>query len=246
MLGNVQVTGKSSGGGGGAFDLWFLLALAGLLVMKNLERRHVVAFLAMFGIVSTQAQADEANSWYVGGQFGSARSDVSTGAIDRALAGQGYAVTSDVSNESRDAWRLYAGYELTHWLAVETGYTDLGEVKVGFSGPVADVGQFLIDANALQPPSAKGFDLTAVARLPLGSRVSVYARAGAFFWDARYDTHNIDGQSVHRDDSGADALAGIGAQVKLFDQWSLGAEFTRFGVAGDHIDFGGVGMTFRW
>lgn len=246
VLGNVQVTGKSSGGGGGAFDLWFLLALVGLLLMKSLERRHVVAFLAMFGIVSTQAQADEANSWYVGGQFGSARSDVSTGAIDRSLAGQGYAVTSDVSNESRDAWRLYAGYELTHWLAVETGYTDLGEVKVGFSGPVADVGRFLIDANALQPPSAKGFDLTAVARLPLGSRVSVYARAGAFFWDARYDTHNIDGQSVHRDDSGADALAGIGAQVKLFDQWSLGAEFTRFGVAGDHIDFGGVGMTFRW
>jgi hypothetical protein len=245
MLSNVQVTGQS-GGGGGSFDILLMLGGVSLLLFKFVQRRHAVTILAMLGIVAAQARADESNSWYAGGQFGSARSDVSAGAIDRALANQGYTVTSDVSNKSRDAWRFHGGYELTNWLAVEAGYSDLGEVDVGFTGPIADVGQFLIDANALQPPSAEGFDLSAVARWPLGSRVTVYGRAGVFFWDARYDTRNIDGQAVRRDDNGSSSLAGVGAQLNLFDHWSFGAEFTRFGIAGDHIDFGGVGVTFRY
>lgn len=245
VLSNVQVSGKSSGGGG-SFDLLLLLGAAFLLMLKTMDRRQVATLLATLGIVATQARADDSSSWYVGGQFGSARSDVSANAIDSALANRGYSVTSDVSNKSRDAWRLNAGYQLIDWLALEAGYSDLGEVTVDFSGPIADVDQFLIDANALQPPSAKGFDLTAVASLPLGSRVSVHARAGAFFWDARYDTRNVDGQFVRRKDDGISSLAGVGAHVKLFDQWSLGAEFTRYGVDGDHVDLGGVGITFRW
>src|SRR5690606_17310756 len=127
----------------------------------------------------------------------------------------------------------------------EAGYSELGEVDVAFSGSIANVEQFLIDANALQPPSADGFDLSAVARMPLGHRVSVYARAGAFYWDARYDTHNVDGQSVRRDDDGVSSLAGVGAQL-VFGQWGIGADFTRFGVDGDHVDFGGLNLTFRW
>ena len=172
VLSNVQVTGSSSGGGGGgSFDVLLLLGATFLLMLKTMQRRHVATMLATLGIVATQARADDTNSWYVGGQFGSARSDVSAGAIDAALRNQGYAVAADVSNKSRDAWRFYGGYELTKWLAVEGGYSDLGEVTVDFSGPIADVEQFLIDANALQPPSAEGFDLTAVARLPLGSQI---------------------------------------------------------------------------
>lgn len=240
----VGVRGRS--GGGGSFDMWLLFGAALLLGLKQLNRRSAATVLASVGMVATQAHADDAKSWYVGGQFGSARSDVSAGAIDAALGGQGYEVVSDVSNKSRGAWRLHAGYELTNWLAVEGGYSDLGDVTVDFSGDVGNVGQFLIDANALQPPSAQGFDLTAVARLPLGSRVSAYARAGAFFWDARYDTRNVDGQFVRREDDGISSLAGIGAQVKLFDQWSVGADLTRYGVDGDHVDFAGVGVTFRW
>lgn len=242
----VQVDVRGRSGGGGSFDVMLLLGAAFLLMLKTLNRRQVATVLATFGIVAAQAHADDTTSWYVGGQFGSARSDVSAGAIDAALQQQGYAVTSDVSDKSRDAWRLYAGYQLTDWLGIEAGYSDLGDVKVDFSGAIADVGQFLIDANALQPPSAEGFDLTAMARLPLGSRFSVHARAGAFFWDARYDTRNVDGQAVRRKDDGVSALAGVGAEMKLAERWSLGAEFTRYGVDGDHVDFGGVGVTFRW
>lgn len=245
VLSNVQVTGQSSGGGGGSFDVLLLLGAAFLLMLKTMDRRHAATVLAMLGLVATQARADDSTSWYVGGQFGSARSDVTGTRIDAALASQGYAVSSEVHNKSRDAWRLYGGYELTQWLAIEGGYSDLGEVDVDFSGPIADVNRFLLDANALQPPSAQGWDLSAVARWPIG-RASVYARAGVFFWDARYDTRNVDGQRVRRDDSDSSSLAGIGAQVKVFDRWSLGAEFTRFGIAGDHIDFGGVSVIFRW
>ncbi|MBL8269443.1 outer membrane beta-barrel protein [Steroidobacter sp.] len=245
VLSNVQVTGRS--GGGGVFDLWLLAGVAFLLMLKTMQRRQAMAMLAMLGLVASQARAaDDDTSWYVGGQFGSARSYVSANAIDRALNSQGYPVSSEVSKKSREAWRVYGGYEFTRWLALEAGYSDLGDVKVEFSGPVADVGPFLAAANALQPPSAEGWDITAVARLPIGSRASAYARAGVFIWDARYDTRSADGQRVRRDDSDSSSIAGIGAQVRVFDRWSMGAEFTRYGIAGDHIDFGGVSMSFRW
>lgn len=243
-LSNVQVTGES---GGGSLDVLVLIGGLLLLMLKMGRQRRGVIALALLSLAATRASADDSTSWYVGAQFGSARSDVSAGDIDAALNDQGYNATSLVSNKSRDAWRVYGGYELTRWLALEAGYSDLGEVDVGFAGAIADVDQFMRDANALQPPSAEGFDLAAIARYSLGSRASLYARAGAFFWDARYETRSVGGQFfLRREDDGTDGLAGIGVQVNVYKQWSLGAELTRYGIDGDHIDFAGVGISFRW
>ncbi len=167
-------------------------------------------------------------------------------ACDTALAREGYAVTSNVSNKSRAAGRIYGGYEITPWLSLEGGYSDLGEVKVEFAGFLADVDQFLVDANALQPPSAKGYDASLVGRLRLGANWAVFARAGAFFWDAKYETRSVGGQYISRKDDGTSSLAGIGIQARIARHWTLNAEFTRYGIDGDHIDFGGVGAVFRW
>jgi hypothetical protein len=241
-LSNVQVSGQS---GGGSFDL--LTLVGGLLLLLLLKlRRMLVAVWALLALVGSQARADDASSWYVGAQFGSARSYVTATRIDAALADQGYNVSSNVSNKSREAWRVLGGYRPLRWLAIEAGYSDLGEVDVDFRGPTADIGQFLINANALQPPSAEGYDVSAVARLPIGSRASAHVRAGAFIWDARYRTRNIDGQAVRRNDNGTDGLAAVGVQAMISAHWGLGAEFTRYGIDGDHIDFAGVGVVFRW
>jgi hypothetical protein len=241
-LSNVVVTGKS---GGGSFDVFLLLGALFLLLLKVGRRKGAMGML-LLSVGVTQANADELTKWYAGGQFGSAHTNVNAGEITTALRQQGYAVTTDVSDRSRAAWRAYAGYQFNDVLGVEAGYIDLGEVKLGFTGPVADLGQFLVDANALQPPSAEGFDLSGVARLHLGSMVTVHARAGAFHWDARYRTRNVDGQSVSRKDDGIDGLAGVGVQLHLFKRWSVGAELTRYGIDGDHIDFGGLDVMFRW
>jgi hypothetical protein len=244
-LSAISVTGKSSGGGG-SLDIWMLLLFASLLLLK-MQRRRLLA-MGLLSVVALQANAAdvESTSWYVGGTFGSARSYVTASRIDRALASEGYAVTSNVSNKSRSAGRVYGGYEFTPWLSLEGGYSDLGDVKVEFAGFLADIDQFLVDANALQPPSAKGYDASLVGRLRFATRWAVFARAGAFFWDAKYETRSVGGQYIRRKDDGSSSLAGIGIQAQLTRHWTLNAEFTRYGIDGDHIDFGGVGAVLRW
>jgi hypothetical protein len=248
-LSAVTVTGKSSGGGGGSLDMAMLIGALFLLLLKVSRQHKRAAAIALLTLAATQANvagAEETTSWYVGAQLGSAHSDVNTHRIDAALQHQGYDVTSRISDTSRSAWRVYAGHELNQVFALEAGYIDLGEVTASFSGPIADLDQFLSDANALQPPSAEGFDLAVLARYSIGSRLSLHARAGAFAWDARYLTRNVGGEFVRRNESGIDALAGIGAQLNLFRQWRIGIEVTRYGIDGDHIDFAGAGVSFRW
>ncbi len=244
-LSAISVTGKSKGGGG-SFDLRAVLLFASLLLLKT-QRRRLVALAVLSGIaLQANAADDDSTKWYVGGTFGSARSYVTADRIDAALAREGYAVTSNVSNKSRAAWRAYGGYEITPWLSLEGGYTDLGEVKVEFAGFLADVDRFLIDANALQPPSAKGYDASLVGRLRFGTYWAVFARAGAFFWDAKYETRSVGGQYVRRKDDDTSSLASIGIEARIARHWTLNAEFTRYGIDGDHVDFGGVGAVFRW
>lgn len=246
-LSEVVVTGKTSGGGG-SFDATTLIGALFLLMLRAIRQCKLGAAIALLSLAATQASAasaDDASSWYAGAQFGLARSGVSDTDMDTALQQQGYEVTSRISDTGRGAWRVHVGHELSDVFALEAAYLDLGEVTASFTGPIADLRQFLIDANAVQPPSAEGFDLAGVARYSLGSRFSVHARAGAFFWDARFVTRNAGGEVARRSERGIDAMAGIGAQVRVFRQWHVGLEVTRHGVDGDHVDFAGVGVTFR-
>lgn len=245
-LSNVVVTGESQGGGGGAFDLWIGFAALLLSLVRAVRssgaRAMFVALLAM----SSGAMADDASHWYGGAQVGQALGDVSASDLTTRLQQQGYAVTATVDDSSPAAWRVYAGYQWLAHLAVEAGYVDLGAVKTSFSGAIGDPLQFLADANDLHPGSAAGFDLSLVARYDLGTRFSVQAHAGAFRWDSRVDTRIAGGAALRRDDSGMDAMLGIGCDLNLSRNWSLGATGTRYGIRGDHIEFVGAGLIYRW
>jgi hypothetical protein len=247
-LSTVVVTGESHGkdGGGGSFDAWMLLAGLGFASLRILGRQRRWAVLAGLAALSGNAMADEEHQWYAGATFGQARSDVSAGELTRKLEALGYDATATVDDETRSAWRVHAGYQWNRYLALEAGYVDLGDIDTRFSGSVADVAQFLADTNSLHPVSANGFDLAMIGRYEFGSRVAVNARMGSFFWKTDIRTDNASVQTVKRDDSGVDGLVGIGADINLYRGLSLNVEGTRYGIGGDHIDFIGAGITWRW
>lgn len=250
-LSNVVVTGQAGGrSGGGSFDLWMVFATVILAFARRFRQRAGwVAAAAALATVSTSASAEQAGNWYGGAQIGQARSDVSASKLTQQLAQQGHDATVRLSDTTRSAWRIHAGYQWDLAVAnvgIEAGYVDLGEVGASFSGPVANVDSFLAAANRLHPASADGYDLSVVARHEFNSRFGLSARVGALRWDNRITTRNLDGAAVRRNDHGIDAAFGIGASAKLNDRWSVTAEATRYGVSGDDIDFLAAGLVYRW
>lgn len=245
-LSNVVVTGEAKGGGGGAFDLWLLCVALLLGMVRRFKRTGRWAVLAALGALSVNATADETSHWYGGASFGQAHSDVSASELTQRLQQQGYDVTATLSDTTRSAWRVHAGYQWSAHLGIEAGYVDLGEVNTRFAGAISNVAQFLSDSNELHPASANGFDVSLAARYEFGSRFSVQARAGAFAWDVQTSTRDLDGTTVRRDDSGTDALFGLGGNLNLGRNWSVTTEGTRYGIRGDHIDFLAAGLVYRW
>lgn len=244
---NVAVTVEAkSRGGGGSFDLWMSLAAGILAFARRFRRGAGWVALAAMTTASANASAEQAGHWYSGAQIGQARSDVTARQLAQRLQQPGYDVTVRLSDTTRSAWRVHAGYQWTANLGIEAGYVDLGEVSATFRGVIADVDSFLSVANRSHPASADGFDLSLVARYEFGSRYEVSARAGALRWDNRIGARNSDGAAVRSGDDGIDALFGIGAGVSLGHHWSVTAEGIRYGVRGDHVDFLGAGLVYRW
>jgi len=246
-LTTVVVTGEAKGSsGGGALNSWLLFSMSALLLMQAIRRQRRWLVCTVFAALCANAAAAEPAHWYGGASVAQARSDVNASDVTQRLQQQGYAVTANASDENRFAWRAYGGYQWTRYVSAEIGYVELGNVTTSYSGNVADVSQFLLDANKLQPPSAQGVDLAMVAHYDLGAHFSVQARAGIFVWDAAFRTSNIAGQAVRRNESGADALVGVGAELSMSRHWSANAQYTRYSVSGDHIEFIAAGIAYRW
>ena len=74
----------------------------------------------------------------------------------------------DVKIDGKDmAYKIYAGYKLPAFLALEAGYRDLGKV-----------------VNEFSTHNSKGWDLNAKADISLGP-LQIFGKAGAFFNDVK-------------------------------------------------------------
>jgi len=95
-------------------------------------------------------------------------------------------------DESDTAWKVYAGFHFLQFFAVEAGYRDFGSPSGG--GVSAD---------------PTGFDLSALAGLPLGP-LYAYGRVSALAWDDDIRTA-VDSFS----DDGTDLGVGAGLSLDL-------------------------------
>ena len=73
-----------------------------------------------------------------------------------------------INDESETAWRLLGGYRFHRNIAVELGYTDLGEVSIGG-----------------RPADAKIWELVGLGIFPINDLFSVYGKLGAYRGEAK-------------------------------------------------------------
>ncbi len=135
-------------------------------------------------------------------------------------------LSEDVLDLDATGFKVIGGWRFIDWLAVEANYVDFGAMSDE------------IDSEELQL-DADGYSVSALAFLPVGP-VDLFARVGAFMWDASIRT-DFDRLS----DDGTDLVWGGGVQFRV---WSLSirGEYERYDLDGADIDMFSLGATWTF
>jgi len=186
------------------------------------------------------AQAGD-NGFYLGGSLGYASFNEDESELAQDLTGAG--LTGTVSLDEEDfGWKLFGGYNFTQYFGAEFAYVDLGSVDVDFSitAPLAGSGTAEVDVD--------GFTFMGVGRYPIQPNFEVFAKVGAFVWDAEGDvTVTVGGISatVGDDDDGTDVVFGLGASYHFTNNVGVRAEWERYNTD-NSVDFFSLGLEYRF
>lgn len=164
-------------------------------------------------LAAAPAAAEPTSHWYLTGRLGEAHVERDFGPPTRR---------STVDGDDRAA-SFEVGYALHRNLGVEAGYHDLGSY-VGRPQPCPPTE---VCPLVLVAPADAEFDalsLSAVPRLPLTERVSLFGRLGVLDWDGKLEYGG--GVPVERH-SGRELLTGLGAEYAFPGGFGVVLEYER-------------------
>lgn len=124
--------------------------------------------------------------------------------------------------------KIFGGFKANEHFAIEGLWADLGEVSVSGPGGSGTVG-------------VDGFGIAAVGIIPLNEKFGIFGKLGMFMWDLS----GGGGLSAASDD-GTDLMFGAGVSWNLTEKLGLRAEWERFDIDGDDIDFLSIGAQFNF
>ena len=147
----------------------------------------------------------------------------------------GFTNPTTVSSTKDTGYRLFGGYQLHKYIAVEGAYVDLG--RFGFSTDVTPRGS-LTGSTRID-----GFELSALGTLPIGDRFGLFARVGAVA--AQTKTSYTGGGSIETLIGGdtqkkrsTELVYGAGAMFNINQNLSLRGEWSRYDKLGNVLTGG--------
>ena len=167
--------------------------------------------LALASMAYSQEQT-EVSGFYLGagaGQFNAKIDDVDD--VDE---------TVDAWDEDDTAYKIFAGYRMSRFLAFELDYINLGEP----SGAVVPGRN--VDA------SVDGFAPFVVGTLPLGPYFEVFGRAGYYFYDATRGVEDTLDNRVEFDEESEDIVYRAGIGANLGEKLNLRFEYEKYDLEG--------------
>lgn len=120
---------------------------------------------ALFTAVEANAQ------FYAGVSAGESGTRLNGENLNAQFLDFGYTSAQTETDRRGTAYRVFGGYQLNRYLAVEAGYVDFGKSTVRTS--VVPTGDFERRITTL------GVDINLVGTLPINERLALFARAGA-------------------------------------------------------------------
>lgn len=183
----------------------------------------VVAGLLVAGVASAQGV-------YVGGSLGQSRTSFGS-------EFQPNDPGDVMSFDKRDtAYKLFAGYEINKYFAIEGGYADLGEPKVNVTYPGGwDKGT--------QESSA--WFVVGKGTLPISEQFNVFGKVGVTRNKVKSTWTDNTGGKNSTSDSRSRAMYGVGAEYNVTKQVGIRMEYENFGKFGDYdaVTRNGTGRT---
>lgn len=138
----------------------------------------------------------------------------------------------DVDTDST-AYRFTVGWRFNDYLAIDGGYHNFGRFDQTFD----DAGT-PIDVSL----KADGFTLGAIGSLPISDRFSLFARAGAFFWDGDAKINNVSAATPED----TNFYFGAGVRLALTEKLSATVDGSRYDLDGTDSTVLSVGLDFRF
>lgn len=150
----------------------------------------------------------------------------SVGRADLSERFDGFDIDADST-----AFKVAVGWQFNEYFAVDAGYHNFGRFDQTF-----DISGSLTAVSL----KADGFTLGVLGSVPVGERLSLFARAGAFFWDGDADINNV---SVARPED-TNFYIGAGARLGLTDRLSGTLDGSRYDLDGTTSTVWSIGLNY--
>ncbi len=138
-------------------------------------------------------------------------------------------------DEKDAAWKIFGGYQFNRVFGAEAGYTKLGEAHMRGA---------LGSAQAV----ASGFEMVAVATMPVSGLLAVYGKAGFLRWDV-----DLSGAGISIGDTGTSMTLGAGFQYPFTKRLAARAEWQRYNDVGNDnttgqsdVDVFSIGLVIKF
>jgi OOP family OmpA-OmpF porin len=167
-------------------------------------------------------------SWYAGASVGESRLSLDTSQLERDMQAQGLPLASLSRNTNDTGYKLFAGFALNDYLALEGGYFRLGEVDFSAVTAATPDGSTYPLAGHLRD---QGANLDLVARMLLSSAFAVTARLGLTYndTDSRLDYQRpINLDQYDRSKHYLKHKFGAGLEYQLTPAWGMRLELERY------------------
>ncbi|ENM3965194.1 InlB B-repeat-containing protein, partial [Vibrio cholerae] len=234
-----EATSSSAGGSLGWFSA-LLLALVSIARGVWPRRHRVLAGLLLLALPASV----NAKEWFVEVGYGQAQSkDVASApsAINAELTAP---ASATVLNNRDDAYRVMFGVALRPQWYLEAGWTDLGEISIGYQQlPEGISGRELAK---LQPQRGQGIELATRWYFSEESRWRPYVRTGVLFNLENYKLEWANDKQVWNNQRERNWLLGAGLDYALNEAFSLGASVSYYTTQHAETHLFSAGINYRF
>jgi OOP family OmpA-OmpF porin len=173
----------------------------------------LLATAAMLGAIASlpaiAAETDNPSGFYVGAGWGQFNLDIDN--IEEA----GSAI-SDIAKSDDNAWKIFAGYRINPYIALEGAYIDFGR-----PGDTFDTS----GSHGNYEVGISGFAPYIIGTIPIGP-VEVFGKVGYYFYDVDLKVDlDAPGPDIDSSHSESDFLYGAGIGFTLAERLHLRAEY---------------------
>lgn len=162
-----------------------------------------IALLTGLALNANAAETQQQdNNWpyalgfYVGGQLGQAKTDVSSQNLDSLYSSSGLSTNSSEIDRIDTSYSLFVGYRFNEYFSVEGGYQDLGDRAANFSGTATNLQSYYVLSERVYPETADGISISVLGTIPLEDGFTLTGKLGYYDWEMDAISSELSGVTI--------------------------------------------------